>query len=71
MCSVGDCWPDCLVSSWEDSERQSQSTQHSHTMADFDAIYEDQDENSSILEAPDINMVPDPVIIRGAGNITV
>lgn len=40
-------------------------------MADFDAIYEDQDENSSILEAPDINMVPDPVIIRGAGNITV
>lgn len=40
-------------------------------MADFDAIYEDQDENSSILEAPDINLVPDPVIIRGAGNITV
>ena len=41
-------------------------------MADFDAIYEDQqDEVSSILEGPDINLVPDPVIIRGAGNITV
>ena len=40
-------------------------------MADFDAIYEDQDENSSILEAPSISMIPDPVIVRGAGNITV
>ena len=40
-------------------------------MADFDAIYEDQDENSSILEAPSISLIPDPVIVRGAGNITV
>ena len=59
------------LSAAERADRESQSTQHSHTMADFDAIYEDQDENSSIPEAPDINMVPDPVIIRGAGNITV
>ena len=42
------------------------------TMADFDAIYEDQaDEVASILEGPDIQLVPDPIIIRGAGNITV
>jgi len=59
-----------------DRERHSQPASRAATepliiMADFDAIYEDQDENSSILEAPDINMVPDPVIIRGAGNITV
>jgi len=41
-------------------------------MADFDAIYEDQaDEVASILEGPDIQLVPDPIIIRGAGNITV
>ena len=43
----------------------------STNMADFDAIYEDQDENSSILEAPNISMTPEPVVIRGAGNITV
>ena len=43
----------------------------STNMADFDAIYEDQDENSSILEAPNISLTPDPVVIRGAGNITV
>ena len=42
------------------------------SMADFDAIYEDQaDEVASILEGPDIQLVPDPIIIRGAGNITV
>ena len=41
-------------------------------MADFDAIYEDQAvEVASILEGPDIQLVPDPIIIRGAGNITV
>ena len=40
-------------------------------MADFDAIYEDQDENSSILEAPNISLTPEPVVIRGAGNKTV
>ena len=40
-------------------------------MADFDAIYEEQDENSSILEAPSISLIPEPVVVRGAGNITV
>ena len=40
-------------------------------MADFDAIYEEQDENSSILEAPSISLTPEPVVVRGAGNITV
>ena len=55
----------------ERDENTSQSASPVIIMADFDAIYEDQDENSSILEAPDINLVPDPVIIRGAGNITV
>ena len=41
-------------------------------MADFDAIYEDQQEEvSSILDSPDVCLVPDPIIIRGAGNITV
>ena len=43
----------------------------STNMADFDAIYEDQDENSSILEAPNISLTPDPVVIRGAVNIRV
>ena len=42
-------------------------------MADFDAIYEDQqpDEIASILDSPDVCLVPDPIVIRGAGNITV
>ena len=37
-------------------------------MADFDAIYEDLDET---VDAPNISLTPDPVIVRGAGNITV
>ena len=39
-------------------------------MADFDAIYEDQEENF-VLDAPTISLIPDPVTVRGAGNITV
>lgn len=39
--------------------------------ADFDAIYED----NGIEEVPDDShatfLVPDPIIIRGAGNMTV
>lgn len=41
---------------------------------DFDAIYQDAgagEEGSAILEDPYACLVPDPVIIRGAGNITV
>ena len=43
-------------------------------MADFDAIYLDQaaiEEGAAILEDSYTTMVPDPVVIRGAGNITV
>lgn len=41
-------------------------------MADFDAIYQDQvEEGSAILEETHAALVPDPVIVRGAGNITV
>ena len=39
-------------------------------MADFDAIYEDE-EDANILEAPHIASTPDPVVVRGGGNITV
>ena len=54
------------------TEVEAAEARWAEAMADFDAIYEDQqDEVSSILEGPDINLVPDPVIIRGAGNITV
>ena len=38
-------------------------------MADFDAIYEDLED--TVLDAPNISLIPEPVIVRGAGNITV
>ena len=42
-------------------------------MADFDAIYQDQavEEGASILEDNLTTFVPDPIVVRGAGNITV
>ena len=41
-------------------------------MADFDAIYEEEDEEDHrYIDENVIPSVPDPVIIRGAGNITV
>nr|CAD7396312.1 unnamed protein product [Timema cristinae] len=40
-------------------------------MADFDAIYEEEEENESALEETYVTLVPDPVIVRGAGNMTV
>jgi hypothetical protein len=43
-------------------------------MADFDAIYEDNSlDSSNILDDPylPVTLVPDPIVIRGAGNITV
>ncbi|XP_061943010.1 cysteine-rich hydrophobic domain-containing protein 2 isoform X1 [Apis cerana] len=40
-------------------------------MADFDAIYEEEEENEQNLEEHYVTMVPDPIIIRGAGNMTV
>ncbi|XP_023244294.1 cysteine-rich hydrophobic domain-containing protein 2 [Centruroides vittatus] len=39
-------------------------------MADFDAIYEE-DEDQSYLDESVITVLPEPVVIRGAGNITV
>lgn len=38
-------------------------------MADFDAIYEDFED--AVLDAPNITLTPEPVIVRGGGNITV
>ncbi len=38
---------------------------------DFDAIYEVDDEEDRFYEESMIINVPDPVVIRGAGNITV
>ena len=46
-------------------------------MADFDAIYQDQagsglEEGAAILHDDTYTtFVPDPIIVRGAGNITV
>ena len=38
-------------------------------MADFDTIYEEDDEESNASES--VVTVPDPIVIRGAGNVTV
>ena len=38
---------------------------------DFDAIYEEEDEEERFYEESMVVNVPDPVVIRGAGNITV
>lgn len=41
-------------------------------MEGFDAIYyEEEVENNEEPEAADVSLVPDPVIVRGAGNMTV
>ncbi|KAK2188380.1 hypothetical protein NP493_133g00000 [Ridgeia piscesae] len=40
-------------------------------MADFDAIYEEDDEPDRFIDDTLIISVPDPVVVRGAGNITV
>lgn len=39
-------------------------------MADFDAIYPDEIEPEEIEETHVI-LVPDPIVVRGAGNMTV
>lgn len=51
--------------------RESTSDSHASTMADFDAIYEEEEENEQNLEEHYVAMVPDPIVIRGAGNMTV
>lgn len=40
-------------------------------MADFDAIYEEEEESEEPLDDPYVKTVPDPIIVRGAGNMTV
>lgn len=40
-------------------------------MADFDAIYEEEDEVEVPFEESYVTLVPDPVVVRGAGNMTV
>lgn len=41
-------------------------------MEGFDAIYyEDEEDSTETVEPADVTLVPDPVVIRGAGNITV
>lgn len=41
-------------------------------MEGFDAIYYDEEEeNPEEIEPAEVLLVPDPVVIRGAGNMTV
>ncbi len=40
-------------------------------MADFDEIYEEEIEGEIVPEESFVTMVPDPIIVRGAGNMTV
>lgn len=41
--------------------------------ADFDAIYEDEqdDQGDGAVSVNDLRLVPDPIVIQGAGNMTV
>lgn len=47
------------------------ASQHTIMMADFDAIYEEQELSEENMEEAHVQMVPDPIVIRGAGNMTV
>ncbi|KAI8508604.1 Cysteine-rich hydrophobic domain-containing protein 2 [Branchiostoma belcheri] len=40
-------------------------------MADFDAIYEEDDEDERLMEEHLLSTVPDPVVVRGSGHVTV
>lgn len=40
-------------------------------MADFDAIYEEEEVPEQNLEDYYMRLVPDPIVIRGGGNMTV
>lgn len=40
-------------------------------MADFDAIYPDEIETEENIEETHVILVPDPIVVRGAGNMTV
>lgn len=55
----------------EDDDEEVAPSPARWTMADFDAIYEEEEENEQNLEEHYVAMVPDPIVIRGAGNMTV
>ncbi|GBP38850.1 hypothetical protein EVAR_32366_1 [Eumeta japonica] len=38
---------------------------------DFDAIYPDETESEENIEDTHVTLVPDPIVVRGAGNMTV
>ena len=40
-------------------------------MADFDEIYEEEDDDDNYAEESFTVSVPDPVVVRGAGNVTM
>lgn len=40
-------------------------------MADFDAIYEEEEENDENNDVAAMTLVSEPIVIRGAGNMTV
>lgn len=40
-------------------------------MADFDAIYQDEIIDDTTEDERHVILVPDPIVIRGAGNMTV
>ena len=40
-------------------------------MADFDEIYEEEDEDEHFIEDSFTISVPDPIVIRAAGNVTM
>ncbi|KAK2170556.1 hypothetical protein LSH36_2g10011 [Paralvinella palmiformis] len=40
-------------------------------MADFDEIYEEEDDDDNYVEESFTVSVPDPVVVRGAGNVTI
>lgn len=40
-------------------------------MTDFDAIYEDEPVDLDVPEETNVALVPEPIVIRGAGNMTV
>lgn len=40
-------------------------------MADFDAIYEEEVLDEGPVDEVHVALVPDPIVIRGSGNMTV
>lgn len=40
-------------------------------MADFDAIYEEEEEADENVDENIVSLVADPVVVRGTGNMTV